>query len=190
MLIVFYRIIPDGKILWIASARLLIIPLVRAHTCAELLFFQRYLLPTFSVTHLRCAIWIHAVRYLHIQMMYFAAPWKSPVPEKISLLLANTHFISLRRALYLTAEFIHFLLVPLPHVLSLCENPRVSSLVPRWWDNTLVVLYLKFECRPCLTGHLRCINGFPNGDLHLDTVIYLFVKRDRVFLIRKSKLWF
>lgn len=49
------------------------------------------------------------LRYLHIQMMYFAAPWKSPVGEKISLLLANTHFISLLRALYLTAEFIHFL---------------------------------------------------------------------------------
>lgn len=76
-------------------------------------FLQRHGGDTFSATHL-CAIWIHAVGYLHIQMMYFATPWKSPVAEKISLLLANTHFISLPRALYLIAEFIHFLSVLLP----------------------------------------------------------------------------
>lgn len=78
-------------------------------------------------THL-CAIWIHAAGYLHIQMMYFAAPWKSPAAEKISLLLANTHFISLPRALYLTAEFIHFLCSPpsalRPHPLRRGPKPK------------------------------------------------------------------
>lgn len=133
----------------------LIIPLCRLavlqHTCAEL-FFQ-------SVTHLR-AIWIHAVRYLHIQMMYFAAPWKSPVPEKISLLLANTHFISLRHALYLTAEFIHFLLVPLPHVLAETPSPAVpgeTTLCYYIWNSNVAAVSL---------GNSVASKGF-NRDLHL-----------------------
>lgn len=44
---------------------------------------------------------------------------KSPVAEKISLLLVNTHFISLCRGLYLSAEFIHFLPLPFPRFLTL-----------------------------------------------------------------------
>lgn len=114
-------------------------------------------------------------------MMYFAAPWKSPVPEKISLLLANTHFISLRRALFIS-----------PPSLSISSWSRSPTFPTRprhprsWWDNTLL-LYLKFECRrPHIGLFLNQINLHWNLRLWLAALKFI----DAIYKFSLLKVFF